>query len=128
MLHPDPKARIRHILWITSTAWLLSACAGTPIPKEQMAVAEAAVLKASTVNTSQDAPGQLQLAVGKLEAARAALQVKDNDKARRLAEQAELDAQVAELHAQAMRAARAAKESQSAERALREEIGRKAMP
>lgn len=125
MTHIDPTTRIRQIVLTTSSAWLLTACAGVPAPKEQMAVAEASVQRASTVNTSQDAPAQLQLAVGKLEAARAAMLVSDHVRARQLAEQADLDAQVADLHAQSVRAARASKESQDAERALREEAGRK---
>jgi len=111
-----------------SSVWLLGACSSTPIPKEQMAVAEAAVQHASNANTRDNAAGPLQLAVSKLDAARAAMTSKDYVRARQLAEQAEVDAQVAELHAQSARSGKAAHESQDAERALREELNRKTAP
>jgi hypothetical protein len=95
------------------------------MPKEQMAVAEAAVQHANTTSTSDNAAGQLQIAVSKLDAARAAMTSKDYVRARQLAEQVEVDAQVAELHAQSVRAGKSAAESQDAERVLREELNRK---
>jgi Domain of unknown function (DUF4398) len=127
-MNPAQSSTMRiaaQVILLTSSAWLLSACASTPIPKEQMAVAEAAVQHANTTNTSDHAAGQLQLAVSKLTAARAAMASKDYGQARQLAEQVEVDAQVAELHAQTVRAGKSAAEAQDAERALREEIGRK---
>lgn len=90
-----------------------------------MAVADAAVARASSTGTSTDAPAELQLATSKLASAHQAMQNKDMELASRLAEQAEIDAQVAELHAQSARSQRAATESQAAARALREEINRK---
>ena len=109
-----------------STAMLLFAgCAAVPVPNEQMAVAEAAVSRASTANTGESAEAELRVAVDKLAAARAALARGEPALARRLAEQAELDAQVAELHAQSVRSRKAAQESEDAARALRDEINRK---
>lgn len=122
--HPIRIAAQR--LLAASSVCLLSACASTPMPKEQMAVAEAAVQHASTANTREDAAGPLQIAVSKLEAARTAMGNKDYTRARQLAEQVEVDAQVAELHAQSARLGKSAKESQDAESALREELNRKA--
>lgn len=104
---------------------LLGACASTPVPKEQLAVAEAAVKQASNTGTSEGAPMQQRVATDKLAAARAAAASGDMLRARQLAEQTELDARVAELHAQTLRARKAAEESQSAARALSEEIDRK---
>jgi hypothetical protein len=49
---------------------------------------------------------------------------KDFERARQLAEQAQVDAQVAELHAQSALSRQAAKESQDAARVLTEEINR----
>jgi hypothetical protein len=103
----------------------LTACASTPVPNEQMAVATAAVAQASSAGTGAMAPDALRVAVDKLAKARAALAAGDHDRARRLAEQAELDAQVAEMQAQSARASVAAKESEDAARVLREEINRK---
>ena len=103
----------------------LTACASAPIPMQEMAVADAAVQRASSARTAQLAPMELGVAVAKLGRARAALAAGNGDQARRLADQATLDAQVAESHADSVQAAGAAKESQDAARALREEIARK---
>lgn len=106
-------------------ATLLGGCASTPVPVEKMAVAEAAVQRASTASTSETAAMQLRVATDKLAAARSALAAGESGRAGRLAEQAELDAQVAELHAQSTRSAKAAQETEDAARVLREEINRK---
>lgn len=106
-------------------ALLLGGCASTPVPVEKMAVAEAAVQRASTTSTSETAAMQLRVATDKLAAARSALAGGDTARAGRLAEQAELDAQVAELHAQSVRSTKAAQETEDAARVLREEINRK---
>ncbi len=84
-----------------------------------------AVQRAGTTTTAETAAAELRVATDKLAAARSALSAGDHDRARRLAEQAELDAQVAQLHAQATRSTLAAQETQDAARVLREEIARK---
>ena len=104
----------------------LAGCASSPpMPTAQMAVAEAAVQHANTSGTSDNAAGELQVAVGKLASARDAMSAKDYGRARQLAEQVEVDAQAAELHAQAARSRKAAQETQDAARVLQEEINRK---
>lgn len=100
-------------------------CASTPVPHESMAVATAALAQANTAGTGALAPNELRIAVDKLAAARAALAAGDSERARRLAEQATLDAQVAEMQAQSVRATTAARESAEAARVLREELNRK---
>lgn len=114
-------------LVLASAFAVLAGCASTPPPTAQMAVAEATVKHANTSNTSTDAAGELQIAIAKLASAREAMAAKQYIRAGQLAEQAELDAQVAELHAQSTRARKAAKESQDAARILHEEINRKAV-
>ena len=104
----------------------LGGCASAPVPLEQLAVAEASVQHANTTSTSENAAGELQLATSKLASARQAVASKDNERAKQLAEQVEVDALVAEMRAQAARSDKAAKESQEAARVLREEIARKA--
>jgi Domain of unknown function (DUF4398) len=104
---------------------LLAGCASAPPPNEQMAVAEAAVARASTTSTTESAGPELRVAVAKLASARTALAAGEPLVARRLAEQATLDAQVAELHAQTVRSRKSAQESEDAARVLREEINRK---
>jgi hypothetical protein len=104
---------------------LVAGCASTPEPTDKMAVAEAAVLRASTSGTSVDAARELQLATDKLTAARQAMSSKEYERAGQLAEQATVDAQAAEIHAQSARSRKAAQETQDAARVLREEMNRK---
>ncbi len=112
-------------LALAATLVVLDGCAGTPPPTQQMAVAEATVKHANTNSTNENAAGELQIAIAKLANAREAMTSKDYRRAGQLAEQAELDAQVAELHAQSTSSRKAAQESQDAARVLREEINRK---
>ena len=102
----------------------LGGCADTAGPTRQLVVADAAVSHANTPATTAGAPAELQLAVDKLASAHVAMVAKDYRRAGQLAEQAEIDAQVAETHAQSSRAEKAAQESQNAARALREELNR----
>jgi len=110
---------------LLAIAALLGACASTPEPKSQMAVAEAAVQAANTPSTSENAPAELQVAVDKLALAHKAMNDKDYERARMLAEQTQVDAQAAEQKAQAVRSRKAAQASADADRALREELARK---
>ena len=103
----------------------LGACATSPLPMQEMAVADAAVLRANGSRTGQHAPAELAVAVAKLNSARVAMAAGNTDQARRLAHEATLDAQVAELRADAVQSAAAARESEEAARVLREEIIRK---
>jgi Domain of unknown function (DUF4398) len=105
----------------------LSGCASTPAPTEQLAVAEAAVQRANTNATSESSAIELKVATNKLAAARQAMAGKDYELALRLAEQAEVDAEVAALRAQSARSRQAAQESKDASRVLSEEINRKSV-
>jgi hypothetical protein len=102
----------------------IGGCASTPMPNEEMAVAESAVQRANTRSTSQSAPGELQIAIAKLASAKQALASKNLTLATQLAEEATIDAQVAELRAESVRSQTAAKESQDAAQVLRDEINR----
>lgn len=126
MTHFHSPSRHAALTLLTFAALLLGACATTPEPVAQLAVAEAAVQGANTPDTAQLAGAQLQLAVGKLAAARAAQTAKDYASARRLADEAQVDAQAAVAHAQAARSRQAAADSQAAARALDEESSRRA--
>ena len=113
------------VLLAFAVAILIGGCAATPpIPNERLAVAEAAVQRANTDSTSKNAAGELQIAIAKLASAKQAVASKDYELADRLAEQAVIDAQVAEIRAQSARTQKSAQESQEAARVLREEIDR----
>ncbi|MET0335498.1 MAG: DUF4398 domain-containing protein [Rhizobacter sp.] len=105
---------------------VMAACASPAPPTQQMALAEAAVQRASSMGTADLAPAELQLAKSKLARAKDAQDAKQFDRAARLAEQAQVDAEVAEMHAQAVRSRRAVQESENAAAALRDEVDRKA--
>lgn len=112
---------------LTASAFSLAACASTPVSNEPMAVAEAVVQRANSTSTSADAASELRIANDKLASARVAVAAKDYERATQLAEQAEVDAQVALLRAESERSRKAAQESQDAARVLAEEITRKSM-
>ena len=112
-------------LALATSLAVVAGCASVPEPTDKMAVAEAAIVRASTSGTSVDAARELQLATDKLTAARQAMSSKEYERAGQLAEQATVDAQAAEIHAQSARSRKAAQETQDAARVLREEMNRK---
>ncbi|UXH79632.1 DUF4398 domain-containing protein [Roseateles amylovorans] len=105
---------------------ITAGCASVPVPHADIAVAQAAVQAADSPDTAKYAGAQLQLAVSKLEAARVAEQAKDNVSARRMAEEAQVDAQAAVAAASAARARKAAEDARDAARVLAEELARQA--
>jgi hypothetical protein len=128
--HPAPAHRIRTrtslVLALGLGSLLLGACASTPPPTAQMAVANSALSHAVGAGAVELAPTEMALARDKMARANQALKDKDNDGARVLAEQAQLDAQLGEAKAEAIKAQKAATAMQEASRALREEMARKA--
>lgn len=107
------------------SAALLAACASTPPPKTDMALAEAAVANATTAGALQWAPAEMRTAQDKLARAQSALAAQDNSRAMTLAHEASADAQLAATVARAAKAQRAADEVQEANRVVREEMTRK---
>jgi Domain of unknown function (DUF4398) len=103
---------------------VLPACASVPAPKGEMANADLALRKAEAVNAAEVDPLDARLARDKLEKARSALSDGDNLHARRLAEQAEVDALVAEARARATRAGNAADEIREQIATIRSEAER----
>ena len=123
--HPAHPARPwRPAMALMLATSLLAACASVPPPTEQMAVSTAAVARAAQAGGTELAPGDMALARDKLAQANAALAQEKNDNARTLAEQAQVDAQVAEAKARSVKANKAAAELQESNRVLRQEIQR----
>lgn len=106
------------------TILVLAGCASNDPPREQIAVARAAVDRASGP-VAAEAPVEVSQAREKLERATAAAARKDYDEARRLAEQAEVDANLAAAKSQSIRSDRALSEVREGIRLLREEIARR---
>src|SRR5690606_5593084 len=85
---------------------LLAGCAGNP-PTEQYAVTQSAVNSAVSAGGTEFAAVEMKAAQDKFKQAEIAMHDKKYDEARRLAEQAEWDARVAERKAQAAKAEKA---------------------
>jgi Domain of unknown function (DUF4398) len=105
-------------------ALLLGACASFPPPTDQMAVSTAAVAHAVSAGGSQLAPLEMRSAQEKLERANVAMTGKYYNRAATLAQEAQVDAQLAEAKSHAIQSRKAADELQEADRVLREETDR----
>ena len=104
----------------------LGACASPPMPTDQIAVTTAAIAHAEAAGSQSLAPAEMGMARDKLRRANLAVAAKSPTEASRLAQQAQLDALLAEAKAESAKAQKAADEVQAASRALREEMSRKA--
>lgn len=83
-------------LFIVLSLSMLAGCANHPAPVEQLHLTEQALTQAKAVGATES-QNELVLAQDKLEQARAAFAEGDYKAARLLAEQAELDARLAEV-------------------------------
>jgi len=105
------------------TSFILAGCAGNP-PSEQYAVTQSAVNSAVSAGGTEYAAVEMKSEQDKLKQAELAMHDKKYDDARRLAEQAEWDARVAERKAQAAKAELAVKDAQKGVQELRQESQR----
>jgi DNA repair ATPase RecN len=100
---------------------VLAACATSPIPNEKIAVARASVQHAEQSGAQEFAPVELSTARDKLQRAEKAASDHDAEPATMLAEQANVDAELAEATAQEHRSQKAESELQASLQALREQ-------
>lgn len=118
--------QMMHRMGLTiAAATLMAACASTPAPTEQMAVSRAAISSANSAGANEFASVQLRSAMEKMDSAERAMAQKDYSRARQLAEQAQVDAQLAGATARTVKAQKAADAAQEDRRVLREELDRK---
>jgi hypothetical protein len=104
-----------------AAVWMLAACASTPIPNEKIAVAKASLQRAEQSGAPELAPVELASARDKLNRAEKAAADHDAEPATMLAEQANVDAQLAEATATQQRSHKAAMEFDASMQALRTE-------
>ncbi|MBD9485055.1 DUF4398 domain-containing protein [Pseudomonas sp. PDM14] len=102
---------------------LLAGCAGTP-PTEQFAVTNTVVKSAVSAGGPEYAPVEMKSAQDKLRQAETLLEDHEYEQARRLAEQAEWDARVAERKAHALKAQKTLQDAQQGVQQIREEGSR----
>jgi septal ring factor EnvC (AmiA/AmiB activator) len=111
---------IRNALWCV-VAFGIVACAATPMPVDKLAVAKSSVDRAEQAQAAQFAQVELTAARTKLAAAQAAADKKDAETAARMADQAEVDAQLAEFTARAKQQEQLVNEMDASLRDLRNE-------
>lgn len=87
--------KVRNPALIGAVALALAACAGGPQPTDQMAAARSAVSQAGTMPVGPEGSVELQKARAKLALAEQALRDGVPERAKRYAEQAEVDAKLA---------------------------------
>jgi len=113
---------------IAATLVVLGACASNPIADEKIAVAKASVQRAEGSGAPEYAPVELATARDKLARAEKANADHDLQPATNFAEQANVDAQLAEASAQEHRAHKAAMEFDSGIQTLQQETLRSSPP
>jgi hypothetical protein len=106
----------------------VAGCASTPIPNERIAVAKSSVARAEQSGAPEYAPVEMAAARDKLARAEKAAADKDAQPATQLAEQANVDAQLAEATAQQHKSYKAATEFDASMQALRQESLRSTQP
>lgn len=109
-----------------AAAIFITGCATVPAPTEQMAVSKAAVIDAIDAGGNEFAPLPFKSAIEKMDAAEQAMAEKDYLRARQLAEQAQVDAQLAVATARSAKAQKTARELEEDNRARQQEIERNA--
>jgi hypothetical protein len=111
---------------IGCAAVLMAGCASSgPKPTEQIAVSKSAVDNAVAAGGAEYAPVEMRTAQDKMDRAHRAMDKEDYVNARWLAEEAQVDARLAEKKAQSAKAQKAAIVMSDDIRVLRDEINRK---
>jgi hypothetical protein len=106
-------------------ALVIAGCASVPPPTEQIAVSKQAVSNATSAGGNEFASADMRAAQDKLDRAIQAMTAEDYKNAQLLAEQAQVDAQLAAAKARSAKAQKAAATVQEDSRVLRKEIDRK---
>jgi hypothetical protein len=109
---------------IIAIALVTASCASVPPPTKEIALGEDALADAQRAGATEHAPVALHLAESKLASARDAMAHDQNERARRLAEEAEVDAKLAEAKAQTAKAKAAVAQLHEGIRTLRSELDR----
>ena len=121
--HKHPWHRTMSAIGLTAV--VIGGCASVPPPTEQIAVSKAAVSNATSAGGNEFASTDIRAAQNKLDRAIQAMTTEDYQNARWLAEQAQVDAQLAAVKARSAKAQKAASTVQEDSRVLQKEIDRK---
>jgi hypothetical protein len=127
-VHTQLSRLVRGATACAAVAIGLAACASTPIPNEKIAVAKEAVHRAEQAGAPELAPVEMATARDKLARAEKAAVDREGQPATQLAEQAIVDADLAEATAKQQRSHKAAMEFDANMRALSSESNRSTQP
>ena len=105
-------------------AILLPGCSSTPIPDAEIAGASAALMSAENQGATPYAPVEMDRARDKLRRAQQAMQKEDYNEAKRLADEAQADAELAQALTGKAEAEQSVREMEISIEVLREEIMR----
>jgi len=103
---------------------LFVACASTPVPNQQITAAEVAIDHAEKAQIADYSSSELVEARANLTAARAAIEEKEMERARHLAQRAQLNADLAEAKANLAKAKSVNEEMQKSTSVIKEEMQR----
>ena len=120
-LMPSRLSSCWSVLMVACTL-AIGACVSTPAPSAQLAMSKWAVDSASAAGGDDAAPADMRMARDKLSQANAAMAAKNHDMARWLAQEAEVDAQLAGVKARSAGASKAPAKPQDASRVLPEVV------
>lgn len=109
-----------------AVAFALTGCTNIPAPKGQMIISKTAIDDAIDAGSSEFSPRQLKTAMDKMNAAEQAMIDEDYLRAWQLAEQVQVDAQLAALSARATKAQKTAYKLLEDNLTLQQEIERNA--
>lgn len=111
---------------MAGVVFFMTGCASIPPPTDRLAVTKAAIADASASGANEFAPVELKSAMDKLGEAERAMADKEYVQAKRLAEEAELAAKLAETKTHTAKAQKAVDNAKESNRILREELQRAA--
>ncbi|MCP5189068.1 MAG: DUF4398 domain-containing protein [Pseudomonadales bacterium] len=103
-------------------ATLLPGCSSTPVPEAEIAGARAALMSAENQGSTPYAPVEMDRARDKLRRAEQAMRQEDYNDAKRLADEAQADAELAQALTGKAEAEQAVREMEISIEVLREEI------
>lgn len=110
---------------ICGAAVVIVGCAAATPPVDTVSTADMALNRAIDAKAMQHAPLELRLAEEKLDRAKSALEEEDYEQARRLAEEAQVDARLAEARARSRAARQQAQEIEQTIDTLQREVDQK---
>jgi predicted S18 family serine protease len=113
---------LKTLICCSAGIMLLAACGTTNPPTQKLTQTETVIGQAAQIGAGDYAPLELREARRKLDEARRAYDRKDYDQAARLAEQARVDAELAQIKTLSGKAEKAVTELRESIRMLKEEI------